>query len=105
MHRRATHFDGVYRDLAGQLRLRPTSLERRGGTLVHQHLGAELHHAAGEVGEGRFEADQWSDGERAGVQHHRSAAAPPVLGCGLGVANDRAEQRAQGHVFAEGHQS
>ncbi len=80
VHRRAAHLDGVYRNLAGQLWLRPTSLERRGGTLVYEHLGAELHRAAGQVGEGRFEADQRSDGERAGVQYLLRAAAPPVLG-------------------------
>src|SRR6478752_4144186 len=47
MHARPAHLDGVYRDQAGQLRLGPTSLERRGGTLVGQQLGAELHLAAG----------------------------------------------------------
>ena len=38
------------------------------------------------------------------MQYLLRAAAPPVLGCRLGVGGYPAEQRAQGHVLAEGHQ-
>jgi hypothetical protein len=64
--------------LAGQLRLRPTSLIVD-VTLISHQLGAGLHLAAGEIGKRRLVADQRPDGQRAGVQHHMFAAPAPVL--------------------------
>src|SRR5262249_28908654 len=104
MHCRMAHLRGVYRGLACQLRLRPTSLERRGGTLIHQQLRAALYLAAGEVGEGCLETDQRSDGEPFGEQHDLSTATASVLGRRFGVPGSPTEQRPQRYVLAEWHQ-